>query len=206
MSGIWYNTGRFIAWVYLRLFYKIKVQGLSNIPKRKPFIICSNHINWMDPLTIGTSLPASYRIHFMAKQEIFNNILTSLFFRKLGAFPVKRDKADLAAIKTAYQHLNNGQVLGLFPEGSRSKTGKLQKAYHGAALIAVRSGVPVVPIAISGPYRLFKPVYLYIGEPFVLPPLVYDNKDDKKKHLEEMSETIIFRIKKLLPNNNNNQD
>jgi len=204
MSGIWYKTGRFVAWIYLRLLFKIKVHGLENIPKRKPFILCSNHINWMDPLTIGTSLPASYRIHFMAKQEIFNNFLTSLFFRKLGAFPVKRDNADFMAIKTAYQLLNDGQVLGLFPEGSRSKTGKLQKAYHGAALIAVRSGVPIVPIAISGPYRLFKPVRLYLGEPFVLPPLVYDNKDEKKKHLEEMSETIMFKIKILLPDDGNN--
>lgn len=202
MSGIWYNIGRFVALVYLKLFFKIKVQGLTNIPKRKPFILCSNHINWMDPLTIGTTLPASYRIHFMAKQEIFQNFITSLFFRKLGAFPVKRDNADLIAIKTAYQLLNDGQVLGLFPEGSRSKTGKLQKAYHGAALIAVRSGVPLVPIAISGPYRLFKPVNLYIGEPFVLPPLVYDNREEKKKHLEEMSETIMFKIKELLPEDN----
>ncbi len=199
MSGIWYNTGRFVAWVYLKLLFKIKVEGLDNIPKRKPFILCSNHINWMDPLTIGTTLPAYYRIHFMAKQEIFNNFITSLFFRKLGAFPVKRDDADLIAIKTAYQLLKEGQVLGLFPEGSRSKTGEIQKAYNGAALIAVRSGVPIVPIAISGPYRLFKPVKLYLGEPFVLPPLIYDNKAEKKKRLEEMSETIMLKIKKLLP-------
>ena len=205
MSGIWYNTGRFVAWVYLKLLYKIKVQGLDNIPKRKPFVLCSNHINWMDPLTISTSLSASYQIHFMAKQELFSNFITSLFLRKIGVFPVKRDNADLLAIKTAYQLLKNGQVLGLFPEGSRSKTGKLQKAYHGAALIAVRSGVPIVPIAISGPYRLFKPVNLYIGKPFVLPPLVYDDKEDKKKQLIEMSETIMFNIKKLLPDDNNNQ-
>ena len=101
MSGIWYDTGRFVAWVYLRLLFKIKVQGLDNIPKRKPFILCSNHINWMDPLTIGTSLPASYRIRFMAKQEIFNNYFTAIFFRKIGAFPVKREDADLFAIKAA---------------------------------------------------------------------------------------------------------
>ncbi|MGM0651663.1 MAG: lysophospholipid acyltransferase family protein [Bacillota bacterium] len=203
MSGICYNIGRFIAWVYLRLFFKIKVQGLDNIPKRKPFILCSNHINWMDPLTIGTTLPASYRIHFMAKQEIFNNFITSIFFRKLGAFPVKRKNADLAAIKTAYQLLKEGQVLGLFPEGSRSKTGRLQKAYNGAALIAVRSGVPIVPIAISGPYRYFKPVRMFIGEPFVLPPLIYENKEDKKEHLEEMSEMIMINIKKQLPQDSN---
>lgn len=202
MSGTCYNIGRFIAWVYLRLLFKIKVQGLDNIPKRKPFILCSNHINWMDPLTIVTTLPASYRIHFMAKQEIFNNFITSIIFRKLGAFPVKRENADLAAIKTAYHLLKEGQVLGLFPEGSRSKTGRVQKAYNGAALISVRSGVPIVPIAISGPYRLFKPVRLYIGEPFVLPPLIYDHKEDKKEHIEEMSATIMFNIKKLLPEDN----
>ncbi len=194
-----YYVGRFIGWIYLRLLYRVKVHGAENIPARKPFIICSNHINWMDPLTIGTSFPASYRIHFMAKHELFGNIFSSWLFRKVGAFPVNRDNADYSAIKTAYRLLKEGGVLGLFPEGSRSKTGRLQKAYNGAALIAVRSGVPVVPVAITGPYRFCKPVHLYIGVPLVLPPLVYDSKDEKKEQLEEMSMLIMESIGRLPP-------
>ncbi len=194
MKRLFYYLGRFIAWVYLRIFYRVKVHGIGNVPGRKPFIICSNHINWMDPLTIGTSVPAAYRIHFMAKNEIFSNFIVSFLLSKVGAFPVKRENADYVAIKKAYQLLKEGQVLGLFPEGSRSKSGELQKAYNGAALIAVRSGVPVVPVAIVGPYQLFKPVHIYIGTPFVLPPLVYENKEEKKSQLEEMSSIIMKSI------------
>ncbi len=199
MNGLLYYLGRFIAWVYLRILYRVKVHGIENVPGRKPFIICSNHINWMDPLTIGTSIPAAYRIHFMAKDELFGNFIVSFLLNKLGAFPVKRENADYVAIKKAYQLLKEGQVLGLFPEGSRSESGELQKAYNGAALIAVRSGVPIVPVAIVGPYQLFKPVYMYIGAPFVLPPLLYDNREEKKGRLEEMSGIIMKSIGELRP-------
>jgi len=135
----------------------------------------------------------------MAKNEIFINFIVSFLLRKVGAFPVKRENADYAAIKKAYQLLEEGHVLGLFPEGSRSKSGRLQKAYNGAALIAVRSGVPIVPVAISGPYRLFKPVHIRFGPPFVLPPLVYEKKEEKKAQLEEMSHIIMDNIARLRP-------
>ncbi len=194
-----YYLGRFIAWVYLRILYRVKVHGIENVPGRKPFIICSNHINWMDPLTIGTSIPASYRVHYMAKNELFKNFVIAFLLRKVGAFPVKRENADYTAIKRAYRLLKEGQVLGLFPEGSRSKSGRLQKAYNGAALIAVRSGVPIIPVAVVGPYRFFKPVHLYIGPPFVLRPLVYEKKDEKKEQLEEMSRVIMENIARLQP-------
>ncbi len=200
MNRLLYYLGRFIAWIYLRILYRVKVYGIENVPRRKPFIICSNHINWMDPLTIGTSLRAAYRIHFMAKNEIFINFIVSFLLKKIGVFPVKRENADYAAIKKAYQLLEEGQVLGLFPEGSRSINGRLQKAYNGAALVAVRSGVPIVPVAIVGPYRFFKPVHMYIGPPFVLPPLVYERKEEKKAQLEEMSSIIMESIGRLRPN------
>ncbi len=145
-------------------------------------------------------MPASYRIHFMAKSELFGNFITNYFFRSFGAFPVKRDSTNLEAIKRAYQLLNEGQVLGLFPEGTRSKDGKLQERLrNGAALIAIRSGVPIVPVAVSGAYRPFEEVHLYIGAPFVLPPLVYENGKEKKAQLEKMSQIILHNIGRLLP-------
>lgn len=135
----------------------------------------------------------------MAKKELFSNFIMSYLLHKAGAFPVDRENADYGAIKKAYQLLREGEILGLFPEGSRSKSGNVQKAHSGAALIAVRSGAPILPVAVKGPYRLFKPVHIYIGCPFVLPPLVYEDKGEKKALLEEMSNMIMQNINALIP-------
>jgi len=194
-----YQIVRLFFMIILKMLYRVKVHGRENIPGRKPFIICSNHISWWDPVAIGAAFPGSYRIHFMAKKELFSNFIFSYLLRKACAFPLNRKDADYAAIRKAYQLLEDRQVLGLFPEGSRSKSGKLQKPYNGAALIAVRSGVPVLPVAINGPYRLFKPLHLFIGPPFVLPPLNYNQKEGKKAQLEKMSHHIMGHIKDLLP-------
>ncbi len=199
-----YQIVRMFFLIILKIFYRVKVHGRENIPGRKPFIICSNHISWWDPVVIGTAFPGSYRIHFMAKKELFSNFIFSYLLRKAYAFPLKRKDADYAAIRKAYQLLQDGQVLGLFPEGSRSKSGKLQKPFNGAALIAVRSGVPVLPIAIDGPYRPFKPLHVFIGPPFVLSPLNYEQKEEKKAQLQEMSHHIMGHIKDLLPGHSSN--
>jgi 1-acyl-sn-glycerol-3-phosphate acyltransferase len=160
----------------------------------------------MDPLTVGSALPSGHRIHFMAKKEIFSNFIISYLLHKVGAFPVNRQDADYGAIKKAYQLLKENKIVGLFPEGSRSESGHIQKAYNGAALIAARSGVPVLPMAIAGPYRLFRPVHIYIGSLFVLPPLIYENKAEKKALLDEMSFRIMNNISRLLPDSNMNRN
>ncbi len=196
---MFYQIVRAFLLVIVKMLYRIKIHGKENIPGRKPFIICSNHLSWWDPVVIGTTVPGSYRIHFMAKKELFNNFIFSYLLRKACAFPLNRKDADYAAIRKAYQLLENRQVLGLFPEGSRSKNGTLQKPYNGAALIAVRSGVPVLPVAIAGPYRLFRPLHVFIGPPFALPPLNYNHKEEKKAQLEEMSRLIMGQIRSLLP-------
>lgn len=200
MNWLLYGLGRTVFSIYLRLFHRLKIHGADNIPKRRPFIVCSNHINWKDPTTIGAAFPRSVNIRFMAKKELFKNPLLAYAFKNAGAFPVDREHADYGAIKKAYQLLDNKQVLGLFPEGSRSKDGSLQKAYNGAALIAVRSGVPIIPVAIKGPYKIFKPLEIFIGRPFVLPPLTYESKEEKKAQLEEMSYMIMQNISSVLPN------
>jgi 1-acyl-sn-glycerol-3-phosphate acyltransferase len=199
VNWLLYNFGRFVFSLYLKVLYRLKIHNAERIPRRKPFIICSNHIYWLDPLAVAAAFPASYKIHFMAKKEIFSNIFFSYILKKAHAFPVNRQDADYSAVKKAYQLLKEGQVLGLFPEGSRSKNGEIQKAYNGAALISVRSGVPILPIAIAGPYGIFKPVHIYIGPPFALPPLIYEEKDRKRMQLDEMSCIIMNNISELLP-------
>ncbi|MFO8192002.1 MAG: lysophospholipid acyltransferase family protein [Bacillota bacterium] len=194
-----YAFGRLIFAIYLKIFLRFHVYGREHIPVRRPFIICANHIKWLDPAAVAVAMPPTTKIYFMAKKELFSNIVFSYILNKVGAFPVNRQDADYAAFRRAFQLLRHGKVLGLFPEGTRSKDGKLQKAYGGAAFIAVRSGAPILPVAILGPYRFFKPVHVYIGSPFVLPPLIYEQKEDKKMMLEEMSREIMNNIRDLLP-------
>ncbi|MFO7952397.1 MAG: lysophospholipid acyltransferase family protein [Bacillota bacterium] len=196
---MFYSFARLLCVIFIKLFFRLKIHGAENIPGRKPFIVCSNHLNWIDPVVVGVAIPGRYQVHFMAKKELFSNFIFAFTLRCLGAFPLNRQDADYAAIRKAYQVLQNGQVLGLFPEGSRSKTGKLKKAYNGTALIAVRSGVPLLPVAITGPYRLFKPLHVKIGPPFALPPLIYDRKYDKRAQLEKMSAHVMKHIANLLP-------
>jgi 1-acyl-sn-glycerol-3-phosphate acyltransferase len=194
-----YNFGRLVFLIYLKLLYRIKFVNRSNIPGRKPFIICANHISWLDPMAVAAAFPAWYKINYMAKKELFNNIILKFLLPLAGAFPVNRQEADLIAIKKAYLVLKEGNVLGLFPEGTRSRNGIMQKAYNGAALIAVRSGVPILPVAVEGPYLLFKPVKVHVGQPFVLPPLVYEQKNDKREQLDAMSDMIMNKISAMLP-------
>ncbi len=184
--------------IYIRIVYRPRIYGRENIPGKKPFIICSNHLKWLDPLVIGMAVPTSYRIHYMAKKELFSNRFFSYLLRNVGAFPLDREKADYVAMKKAFQLIKEGQVLGLFPEGARSKSGELQKAQNGSALIAARSGVPILPVAIAGPYRPFKSIRVIIGRPFVLPPLVYQSKKEKKDRLNEMSALIMEQLRQLL--------
>jgi 1-acyl-sn-glycerol-3-phosphate acyltransferase len=194
VNWLFYYISRFGFYILIRMLFRLRVYGSEHIPSRKPYIICSNHISWIDPLTVGVGLPARIKIHYMAKKELFNNFILKHLLLGVGAFPVNRHEADYGAIKKAYQLLKEEQVIGMFPEGTRSTTGEIRKAYNGAALIAVRSGVPILPVAIDGTYRLFSPLKFYIGKPIVMPPLVYDSKEEKKALLNSMSCDIMHNI------------
>ncbi len=194
-----YRFGHFVFAVFFKLFYRWRISGREFLPKKGPFIICANHISWIDPLVVGSAVPTRLKVHFMAKHELFRNGFTGYILRKVGAFPVNRSSADYGAIRRAFKILNEGNVLGLFPEGTRSKTGKLQKPQHGSALIAGQSCVPVLPVALNGPYRIGRPLHVSIGPAFVLPPLTYSQRGEKKEKLEQMSNMIMDNIKKLLP-------
>jgi len=194
-----YLFGRALFSLYIKVFFRFKVLGKENIPPRKPFIICANHVRMIDPMVVGAAFPPGYKVHFMAKQELFRNSLLSFLLRKAGAFPVDRHEKGYGAIRSSLSLLQSGKIIGLFPEGSRSRDGLLQKAHDGASLIAVRSGYPIIPVAINSTYRLFKKLEVHIGPAFVLPALEYETRDEKKEALEKMSCQIMANIRKLLP-------
>lgn len=150
-----------------RLVYPPKVMGRENIPEDIPYILCANHISMRDPVLVATIVKQP--LHFMAKRELFETKFKWFpkLIKKLGAFPVSRGDGDLTAIRTSLSILKEGECLGIFGQGTRRKKGDTEEPpmNTGVAMLAVRSKVPVVPLYIQSPYRLFRCVRVFIGKP-----------------------------------------
>lgn len=156
-------------WVVLRIFYDVfyprKVTGLENLPKEGGYILCINHCNGNDPFFVATRLPRKRRMYYLGKKEIFDIKGLGAIAKFFGGIPVDRGNADLAAIRTCMKVVKEGFVLGIFPQGTRSRDNTPTPMLPGAAMIALRAGVPVLPAYIDGPYRLFRHVDLAFGAP-----------------------------------------
>lgn len=178
---------------YFKVLFRYQIYGSENIPATGAFIICSNHTSWFDPPLVGSIIPREKRVYFMAKEELFSIFVLGRVIKMLGAFPVKRDTADRKAITKALQVLEEGHVLGLFPEGTRVKAGDIGKPFHGPALIALKSKKPVLPVNIKWPPRFFKPLQVHIGKPLFFK----EEGKIRKEILNNISMAIMQEINKL---------
>lgn len=136
------------------------------------------------------------QVMFMAKEELFRSRLSAWAMRKVGAFPVRRGRPDRKALQQALVHLNDGRMVGLFLEGTRSRTGETLSARPGAAWLALRAKVPIIPVALTGSYRAFKGVHVHIGEPFELEEYYHGKVNNEQ--LVEAGEKIMDRIRALM--------
>lgn len=172
-------------------------QGVENIPREGGLILAANHISNWDPPVAAAFVPR--KVHYMAKEELFRVPLFSQAIRALGAFPVRRGASDRAAIRKAINLLADGACLGVFPEGTRSRTGQLGKAEPGLALLAVKSGAPVVPTAIVGTNRIFSKscffprVKIRYGK-----PLAFTADRADRAAMQAFSDQVMAEIEKLL--------
>lgn len=137
---------KWLVWIAMNIAFSVKLEGKENIPKGTNCIFASNHRTNADPPLISCGLKGKHS--FMAKEELFKNKFFGWLIKNLGAFPVSRGKGDTAVLDTAVERLENGSNLMIFPEGTRSKDGKVHRGHSGAAVIAARSGKPVVPVGI----------------------------------------------------------
>jgi 1-acyl-sn-glycerol-3-phosphate acyltransferase len=195
-----------LDWTLTRIYVrKFEVVGKEHIPPEGPIILASNHLNNADPPMIALAIRPRYPM-YMAKREMIRWPILGPAFRIFGAFPVRRGEADLSALRAATEVIKGGALLVMFPEGTRTRTGGLTKGHPGTALIALRTGVPVLPVAITGsegigwPWLFLKPfsvrhVKVTIGEPFRVPPVERINT----KSTLEAHETIMRHIAALLP-------
>ena len=156
----------FLSYIFVRPFYRIKYFGRNNVPEGA-FVLASNHISYFDPLCLGMGFRR--QIFFMAKSGLFEDhgALAGAFLRSCGVFPVVRGSADVTAVSRAEELLEMGKIVGIFPQGGirRAEDGFEPKA--GAALLAARKGVPLLPVFISvkGRIRPFARIKVAIGRP-----------------------------------------
>lgn len=194
-----YWTVRYLLILFFKVFCKIKYIDAENIPKKGGFILASNHVSYYDPFAVGT--PVVNKVHFMAKKELFEEPLMGWVITKLGAFPVDREKSDLRAIKTALEILKSGEVVGIFPEGTRSKDGEVHDAQRGTATISIMAKVPVVPAAVVGTkdamMSKFPPKWKRIMVKYGKPIYPEDFKGSKKERIEKMTHAIIDSIRDM---------
>ena len=161
------------------LLFSPKVIGAENVPKEGAMIMAANHMSNWDPPILGTYLPRT--VGYMAKEELFKPAIAGAIIKSLNAFPVKRGASDRGAIKMALNILKKGLCLGIFPEGTRSRDGKLHKAQAGVSLIAAMSKAPVVPTALIGTNKIwskeekFPQLTIVFGE-----PIYYEGKSNDK--------------------------
>ena len=193
-----------IAWVRALLLWSASrdIQGAENVPRTGPLIITVNHLNNADPPILGEATPRE--IAWLTKAEWFKNPFIGWMFKTGGMIPVRRFEADLHALRQAQEALKQGRAVGMFPEGRRSRTGSLQKGEPGSALIALRSGAPILPVAIWGTENVKLPRDMFLrkthahvtfGKPYKLSQV----KRVGREEVAQGTETIMKEIAALLP-------
>ena len=190
----------FITKLFFGLFFRVEVVNAGNIPEEGPALVCATHNNMLDMFLLGYKLKRW--IYWMAKEELFKNPITGYIYRKLGAFPIKRGKGDIGSIKTAYRHFEAGNIVGIFPQGTRVKANnrKNTSIKPGAALLAVNAGVKIIPANITGTYRLFGKIRVIFGQPYMIVP--EEGQKPTGDELKEISKGIMEKIYALTENVN----
>jgi len=202
-----YYISRSILWLFFKICFRYKVRYAQNVPRKKgPFIIASNHLSFLDPAAAGCI--TNRWVCFLAREDLFKNKIFGWWARQVGVIPIKRGRLDLSAIKGSLDRLRNGRIVALFPEGTRSKDGAIQDPKAGVGYLAVKAGVPVVPVLIkgsdlalprhSGMIR-FKPIEVRVAQP--VEPKMFLDKDGKYDY-QALSSEVMKRIRALSENEN----
>lgn len=187
-----------LSWPVVRGLYRLRARGLEHIPEGG-FVLAANHTSNFDPWPLGIPFLPRRQLRFMAKAELFNPVLTPIL-RAGGAFKVRRGEGDLDAMRTAAQLARDGEIVVMFPEGTRQKKGLRKKfearPHTGAARIALAAGVPLVPAAIAGTDRLSRlgPLRVAYGEPVDLSDL---QELETKRAATIATERLMSQIEEL---------
>ena len=150
---MFYYVVKAICWLILKIFWRMEIIGIENLPQSGGLIIASNHVSYLDPAVLTASF--NRKIYFLTKKEVFKNNFISFLLKNMNALPIDRGKVDMLAFKKAINILREEKVLGIFPEGTRSSNGELQELKLGTIKIAIKTGVPILPAGIIGTHKIY---------------------------------------------------
>ena len=180
----------FLVYIFNVIVFRVKCVGQENIQNKGAYRICANHTsNWDAPILVSN---LKIKVYVMAKAELFKNKFIKWFGDKCCVFPVKRGMRDIESIKYSLKLLKDGEILVIFPEGTRKGLEKNGKAQNGVAYMAIRTGVPVIPVGIQGEMKPFRKVKLNIGEPLDFSQ--YKSNKPEKEILDKVSKEIMDNI------------
>ncbi|MBI5035409.1 MAG: 1-acyl-sn-glycerol-3-phosphate acyltransferase [Chloroflexi bacterium] len=196
-----YHFGNWFLRLAFRILLRVELRGLENIPRDGPVVVAISHSSFLDPLIAGAYSPRD--VVPMAKIEAFNLPVIGWIIKSYGAFPVRRGEVDMTAVKTALRILQSGQMLVIAPEGHRSENGSLQEGREGAIILSLRSGAPILPVAVWGGKSFWKnltrfrrtEMKCFVGKP-VLPN--FQGKITRDQ-VTGMSHELMLRIAEMMP-------
>ena len=175
------------------LAFRIRVSGRENVPEGAA-MVCANHSNYIDPILISLAFGIKHHVHYMAKVELFRIPFLSALIQKLGAISVNRDGFDAGTMKETLGYLKDKGKVAIFPEGTRVSEDDAVAAKYGAVKIADRAGVPIVPVHVPRKKRLFRKLYLRVGEPYFIA------KQEGKRSADEyakLADELMGKIRSL---------
>lgn len=194
-----YALTKVVSAILFAILFRFRTSGRELVPDGA-MVLVSNHQSYLDPVAVGLAMPRP--VYFIAKEELFRIPVFGWYIRKLHAFPIKRGVADRQVMKTALKHLRQGRPVLIFPEGTRHRDDGLADGFPGAAFIAYKAGVPLVPTAIKGIGDVFPPgtrfprfprVSVAFGKPITVDPSI-----DKRQAIDETMERLMSELDSLL--------
>nr|MBU1328761.1 1-acyl-sn-glycerol-3-phosphate acyltransferase [Candidatus Omnitrophota bacterium] len=194
-----YFISRNILKLFFKIFFRLKIIGAENCPKKGPLIIAPNHASFFDPLIAGFAVPRA--LNFMARDTLFRNRIFSKILMSVNAVPLKRDGADLGAMRSAVDKLCQGKAILIFPEGTRSKDGSLGSPRAGIGFLAASSGASILPCYIKGSmdalprgamFPRFKKISVYVGR-----PLRFNKGSFGKEYYMQIAGKTMIAIREL---------
>lgn len=194
MSERWFRFLYALVWPFFNLVHPGKVYGREHIPQGGA-LFCGNHTRLSDPFFVVFALRRKNHPYIMAKAELMRIPVLGFLLRKVGVFGVDRGRSDVSAIKEALRVLKGDGKLLMFPEGTRFKDGETQGAKTGAAMLALRTGVPVVPIWMPAKKRWFRRTPVVIGEPYW--PQVPEGRKPTPEDYRRVADDLLARIMAL---------
>lgn len=182
---------------FYKVIYRIEKINERNIPSDGAYIVCANHINMLDALAVVSS--SKRKVRFICKESMFKNKALGWALKLSDTIPINREKNDIESMKRSLKALKSGEILGVFPEGTRKGMEKNMKAKSGAAFLSLKTGTPVIPVGIQGTFKPFTKVKLVFGEPLDFSE--YYGKEKDKEILEKVTNIIMDNIVMLTNKN-----